>query len=65
MIHSDITLQEHILDVTVAERVAQIPGNGLDDERRSLKSVLARRLSFAAMADRNMFDLRKWRRHAG
>ena len=27
-------LQEQLLDVTVAERIAQVPGNGPQDQRR-------------------------------
>jgi hypothetical protein len=47
------TLQEHLFDVAVAERVAQVPGDSLDDEgaskHRPLKSPRAWRFSLRAL----------------
>jgi len=34
LVHFDSALQEELLDVSVAQRVAQVPGDGLDNERR-------------------------------
>jgi hypothetical protein len=33
VVHLQAALQEQLLDVTVAERIAQIPGDGLQDQR--------------------------------
>jgi hypothetical protein len=32
VVNLQAALQQHLLNVTVAERVAQLPGNGLDDQ---------------------------------
>ena len=52
MIHLQTALEEQLLDVTVAERIAQIPGDGLDDERRlivpSLEVALGALLQFGS-----------------
>src|SRR3954447_20058158 len=34
MVHRQAALPEQLFDVTVAQRIAQIPGDGLQDERR-------------------------------
>ena len=34
VVHLQAALQEQFLDVTIAERVAQVPGDGLDDQHR-------------------------------
>jgi hypothetical protein len=34
VVHRQAALQKQLLDVTVAERIAQIPGDGLQDQRR-------------------------------
>ena len=34
MVDLQAALQEQLLDVAVAQRVAQVPGDGLDDQRR-------------------------------
>src|SRR3954471_209675 len=34
VVHLQAKLKEQLLDVAVAERVAQVPGDGLDDQRR-------------------------------
>src|SRR5207249_2020379 len=34
VIHLQATLQEQLFDVAIAERVAQVPGHSLDDQRR-------------------------------
>ena len=56
MVHLNTTLQDELLDVAVAERVAQVPGDGLDDEHCLIVSAfevpLVCRFSFTAMADR-------------
>src|SRR3954454_13252379 len=40
MVHRQAALPEQLLDVSVAERVAQIPRNGLQDHRRLEVAVL-------------------------
>ena len=40
MIDLQAALEEQLLDVTVAERVAQVPGDGLQDQRRFEMAVL-------------------------
>jgi hypothetical protein len=59
-------LQEQLLNVTVAQRIAQVPGDGLEtacrisvaSKCRPLKSSLARRFSFPARVFRSMRHLR-------
>ena len=62
VVHVQAALQEQLLDVAVAERVAQVPGDRLDDQRRlevpAPEVALDRRFSLAAMAFRIMGRLR-------
>jgi hypothetical protein len=34
VVHLQATLQEQLLDVTIAQGIAQVPGDGLEDQRR-------------------------------
>lgn len=56
VVYFESTLSEHLLKVSVAERVAQVPRNRLDDQPRlemsTLESSLDWRFSFSAMAFR-------------
>ena len=40
VIHRKTTLQDQLLDVAIAERVAQIPGDSLQDQRRLIMAAL-------------------------
>ena len=47
VVHLQTSFQEHLLDVAVAQRVAQVPGDRLDDQRRL--EVAAPEISFGAL----------------
>jgi hypothetical protein len=55
-------LQKQLLDVAIAERIAQIPRDGLQDQRclevAALEIVLTRRFSFSTRAFRSIGHLR-------
>ena len=50
LVHFDAALQKELLDVSVAQRVAQVPGDGLDNERRLV--VLAFEAALGALLQR-------------
>jgi hypothetical protein len=49
MVHLQAAFQEHLPDVAIAERVAQVPGDRLDDQRRL--EVPAPEISFGALLE--------------
>ena len=70
VVHLDPALQEQLLDVTIAQRVTQVPGDGLNDQGRLV--VPALEIGFGALLQLRGYGgqdhgggLRNRRCHAG